>query len=140
MLLTANIMDFSSFLTVDDVERISGLSKVRQIPFHPMKFLGSDLNFVTESGNKILCVDFFAAKQFVTYKKMAPRTILASISGVGDEACAGQDPDDNSSMLMFRKGEHAVCMNSTADNNAEQNALNLDQLITIGKVVASRLL
>jgi hypothetical protein len=140
MLLSSGISDFKSFLTVEDVERISGLKKVRQIPFHPMKFLGSELNFVSESGNKILCVDFFEAKQFGTYKKMTSRNVLASISGVGDEACAGQDPFDKSSMLIFRKGDHAVYMNTTADNKAYQNALNLDQLIKIGKVVASRLL
>lgn len=130
--------DFKTFLTVEDVERISGLKRIRQIPFHPMLFLGSELNFVSESGHKILCVDFFEAKQFGIYKRMSSRSSLALFNGLGDEACAGHDPIDNSSLLLFRKGDNAVLMNSVAAEHASAG-LNLEQLIQIGEVVAARL-
>jgi len=131
--------DFTGFLTVEDVERISGCKRIRRIEFDPTKFLGSELNFVSESGKKLLCVDFFSAAQFGTYKKISPPNLMVSLQDIGDEACAGQDPVDHSSVLLFRKGKHTVFMNTAAEDKIKSGTLNLDQLIQIGKVVASRI-
>ena len=140
MLLNSESKDFNLFLTIEDVEKVSGISNVRQIPFDPVRFLGSELNFVSETGNKILSVDFFSASQFDDYKKISTSHSLEALSGIGDEACAGADPLDRSPILIFKKGIHAVVMNAAAESRAHQKQLDLEQLIKIGKIVASRIL
>jgi hypothetical protein len=139
MLRNTESKDFGLFLTIEDVEKVSGFTNVRKIPFDPVRFLGSELNFVSDSGKKLLSVDFFSASQFDAYKKITASHSLEILTGVGDEACAGEDPVDRSPILIFKKGQHAVVMNTSAENITSPKQIDLKQLIAIGKIVASRI-
>jgi hypothetical protein len=131
---------YDSCLSVEEVERISGLHNVRLKSFHPMELLGSHLNFVTESGNKILCIDFLRANQYWTYKTIVPGNNTVPLHGVGEEAFAGYyDTVNKPVMLIFRKGSHAVFLTTSSNRDIPRGILNLNQLIALGKLVASRI-
>ena len=131
---------FESCLTVEDVERTTGLQNVKQISYHPSKFLGGDLNFVNTEGSKVLCVVFSKARQFETYRSMMPKDLTIPVKGVGEEAFAGLSTADRSTQfLVFRKGDHMVYLIAAAPAGERKNGLTLDQLVAIGKIMTARL-
>ncbi len=131
---------FESCLTVEDVERTTGLQSVKQVSSHPSKFLGGDLNFVDTDGSKVLCVVFSKAGQFDTYRSMMPKDLTVPVKGVGEEAFAGLSTADRSTQfLVFRKGDHMVYLIAAAPVRERNNGLTLDQLVAIGKIMTTRL-
>ncbi len=127
-------------LTVEDVEKASGLQKVNQVPHHPSKFMGGDLNFVNELGEKILCVVFATASQFNLFKSSMSGGIMTRALGVGDEAFAGYSAANPANQfVVFRKGSHAAFLVAPATADKPQIRLTLSQLLTIGKLITTRL-
>jgi hypothetical protein len=131
---------YERYLTADDVKYVTGLRDVRQVPFHPAEFLGGDLNFVNESGDKILCVAFFRAGLYDTYRYTVPKNLKTPVEFVGDEAFLGPDSIGGEPfMLVFRIGDHTVSMTTAVAKDKKRNLLAVDELITIGNIIASRL-
>ena len=131
---------YEKYLTVDDVKCMTGLKAVWQVPFHPEEFLGSDLNFVNELGEKILCVIFSKASLYNTYRLTVPINFKMPVKGLGDEAFIGPDIDGREPfMLVFRKEDHAVSLTTATTIIANRNLLTVDELISIGGIIASRL-
>jgi hypothetical protein len=137
--MTAKTPPYEKYLTVEDVKRVSKLSEVSQIPFHPAEFLGSDLNFVNKRGDKILCVTFSGAGMYDTYKTMVPNNYQAPVNDLGEEAFMGSDLDHEPFILVFRKGDFAVSLTTSTTRDARRNMLAGDQLVAIGGIIASRL-
>jgi hypothetical protein len=131
---------YETYLTVDDVERISGLRDIKQMPFNPLRFLGSDLNFVTCDNQKILSVEFSKARHYNTYKIFVPKNFKSSISGVGEEAFAGPDfKEQTPYLLVFRQGDHTVSLTAATTSDFSHNMLSLEQLVELAKIIAQRL-
>jgi hypothetical protein len=131
---------YEMYLTIEDVKRVTGLKAVRQVPFHPEEFLGSDLNFVNEQGEKVLCVTFSRAGLYDTYRSTVPKYFKTPVSDVGEEAFLGPDMESREPfMLVFRKGDHAVSLTTAPTNDASRNLLTAEQLVAIGAIIASRL-
>jgi hypothetical protein len=131
---------YEKYLTVEDVKRVTGLKVVWQVPFHPEEFLGSDLNFVNEQGEKILCIAFSKAGLYNTYRSTVPKYFKTPVKDLGEEAFIGPDIEGREPfMLVFRKGDHAVSLTTATTRDANRNLLTVDQLITIGGIIASRL-
>ncbi len=128
---------YETYLTAEDVERISGLGNVSRIPFHPLTFLGSDLNFIDEEGRKILCVEFTKSHQYEMFRIMMPKDFLAPVEGIGDEAFIS--PDQASPIIIFRKGDRAVSLTTTEKKGNPTTLVTVEQLIALAKLVASRL-
>lgn len=140
MLIPSEIGLFETYLTVADVEQVTGFKGVRQIPFHPDRFLGSDLNFVTDEGDKILSVEFSKASQYNTYRVFVPKNFKTSLQGIGEEAFVGPDIEDQVPyLLVFRKGNYAVSLTAATTSDTRRNMLTIDQLACIGKIIAGRL-
>jgi hypothetical protein len=131
---------YEKYLTIEDVKRVTGLITVWQVPFHPQEFLGSDLNFVNEQGDKILCVTFSREGMYDTYRSMVPKYFKTPVKDIGEEAFLGPDREDREPfMLVFRKGNHAVSLTTTPANDAKRNLLTAGELAAIGGIIASRL-
>ncbi len=133
----ADTKRYETYLTAEDVERISGLCNVRRILFHPLTFLGSDLNFINEEGSKILCVEFTKSHQYEMFRTMMPKEFLAPVEGIGDEALIS--PGQASPIIIFRKGDQAVSLTTTETKGTLKTLLTVEQLIALAKLVASRL-
>ena len=131
---------YEKYLTIEDVNRVTGLKVVWQVPYHPEEFLGSDLNFVSEQGEKILCVAFSKAGLYDTYRSTVPKNFKTQVKNLGEEALIGPDIEGREPfMLVFRKGDHAVSLTTATTMDPTRNLLTVDQLITIGGIIASRL-
>ncbi len=131
---------FESCLTVEDVENASGLRNVNKVPHHPSEFMGGDLNFVNERGEKILCVVFSTASQFEMFRSSLTKSISTRSAEVGDEAFAGLSSSGQATQfLVLRKGGHAAFLIAPAPAGERQIRLTLSQLVAIGKIITARL-
>jgi hypothetical protein len=131
---------FETCLTVEDVENASGLRNVNKVPHHPSKFMGGDLNFVNERGEKILCVVFSTASQFEMFRSSLTKGISTRSAEVGDEAFAGLSSSGQATQfLVLRKGGHAAFLIAPAPAGERKIRLTLSQLVAIGKIITARL-
>ncbi len=140
MYLAADAKLFEKLLTVSDVESVTGFTGVRQVPFNPANFLGSDLNFVTRDSRKILSVEFSEKGQFNAYRGALPSNFKTPLTGIGQEAFLGRDVANRSPyLLVFSKGEYAVSLTAAATQDSRHNMLNADQLTLLARIIAERL-
>jgi hypothetical protein len=131
---------YEVYLTVEDVKRVTGLKAVWKVPFHPEEFLGSDLNFVNEQGEKVLCIAFAKAGLYHTYRSTVPKYFKTPVKDLGEEAFIGPDIEGREPfMLVFRKGDHAVSLTTAPAKDPNRNLLTADELIAIADIIASRL-
>lgn len=139
MPVSSDTEQYDAYLTVADVEQVTGLTGVKRIRFNPLRFLGSDLNFVTSDGNKILSVEFSNVCHYNTYKVFVPKNIKTLLQDIGEEAFAGPDIENQTPyLLVFRQGEYAISLTAATTCDAQKNMLSLDQLVGIGKIIAKR--
>jgi hypothetical protein len=138
--LSSDTGEYDGYLTVADVEQVSGLKGVKQIRFNPLRFLGSDLNFVTSDGNKILSVEFSNVRHYKTYKVFVPKNVKTLLQDIGEEAFTGPDIENQMPyLLVFRQGDYAVSLTAATTCDSQKNMLTLEQLIRIGKIIAKRI-
>jgi hypothetical protein len=128
---------YDKFLTVTDVQKVSGLSGIKIVPKDPSKGAGGDLNFATTDGNMVMMANFSSASYF----RKQPSFIKAPVAGVGEEAysCPKDDPQY---ILYFRKGNFCVTLSSFFNMDSSSKSptmLTMYQLIALGKIVAPRL-
>ena len=141
MLVPSEVSLYDTYLTVVDVEQVTGLKGVKQIPFHPDRFLGSDLNFVAGDECKILSVEFSTASHYKTYKDFVPKNFKAALDGIGEEAFVGPNIENQMPyLLVFRQGSYAVSLTAATTCDTQRNRLTIDQLVRIGKIIAKRLI
>ena len=119
---------YGKYLTVADVEKATGLTGVT----------------VTETDNQlkfklkqtILQVQFQGQKVYKLNKE-TPGYVKAEISGVGEEAFIG--PVVNLPyVLIFRQKDYCVRLTDYMDSDGKF-VLTMDQLIALGKIIASRI-
>jgi hypothetical protein len=80
----------AQYLTVQDVEKITGLHGVKLVPPNPSKGAGGDLNFADKDGKLILMVNRnLSSDMLYSQTKNMKGTVKADIQGVGDAAFAG---------------------------------------------------
>ena len=93
------------YLTVQDVEKITGLQGVKIVPPDASKGAGGDLNFANKDGKLILMVNRdLHSDMFYTQTKNMQGTVKAEITGVGDAAFIG--PAGNLQyFISFKKGK-----------------------------------
>jgi hypothetical protein len=95
----------AQYLTVQDVEKITGLHGVKLVPADPSKGAGGDLNFANKDGKMILMVQrMLNSDALYSQTKKMNGTVKADIQGVGDAAFSG--PADMLQYFVgFKKGK-----------------------------------
>jgi hypothetical protein len=120
MLLLSALMVFSqtkaasgaSYLTVQDVEKITGLHGVKIVPPNPSKGAGGDLNFAKQDGTLILMVNrSLTSDMFYSQTKNMKDTVKEDIQGVGDAAFIGP-PGDFPYFVAFKKGKGSATVSA----------------------------
>jgi len=129
---------YDKYLTVADIEKVTGLAGVKQVPREPRKGAGGHLNFADKNGNIVLIASFLTAEEFGFYRN-EKSLVKATISGVGDEAITGPAADPQY-MFAARKGDKGVALSTFMDPvTLDKTVLTMDQLIALGKIVVERL-
>ncbi len=95
----------AQYLTVQDVEKITGLSGLKIVPPDASKGAGGDLNFADKDGKLIVMVQRMLNSDalYSGTKKMA-NTVQAEIQGVGDAAFTGP-AGQLQYFVSFKKGK-----------------------------------
>jgi len=95
----------AQYLTVQDVEKITGLQGVKLVPANPSKGAGGDLNFANKDGELILMVQrMLNSDMLYSQTKKMKDAVKADIEGVGDAAFTG--PAGNLQYFVtFKKGK-----------------------------------
>ena len=129
--------DFSKYLTVADVEKVSGISGIKLMPKNPNVGAGGDLNFATADGNLVLMAGFHDVSM---YNKYSPDTYHSSVKGIGEEGFVGPK-QGNHYIIGFRKAQHSIVLNTffKFDGKPGDTMLTMDQLKQLAKIVEGRL-
>jgi hypothetical protein len=95
----------AQYLTVQDVEKITGLQGLKIVPPDPSKGAGGDLNFATKDGKLILMVNrSLSSDMFYSQTKNMKGAFKEDIQGVGDAAFIGP-PGNYPYFVSFKKGK-----------------------------------
>lgn len=125
-------------LTIADVEKVSGLSGVKQVAQGSMTGAGGALNFAGPDGKLLLMVNFAAASFYDSVKNN--QTIFhALVPDVGDEAFDAP-PGAMQYVLYVKKSTKAASLTSfLSTSRPYAPKLTLDQLKALARVVLPRL-
>lgn len=129
--ILAETVTYDKYLTAADVQKVSGLKSIVQ------KVDGKKLTFLADKKH-VLQVLFQGAKAYKLNKETAGY-VKAAVNGVGEEAFSG--PATNPQyVLIFRKKDFCVRLSTFIDiNDTSKTVLTMDQLIALGKIIASRI-
>jgi hypothetical protein len=130
---------FDHVITVADVEKITGLKGVKQVPREKLnKFRNGDLNFLLGNDKPLLMVQFRPSYVFAAMKADSGY-VKASVPGVGQEAFTSPAFDPQFS-INFLKGNYFAIVTTHVDvTDKTKTILKMDQLIAIAKLVASKM-
>jgi len=125
----------ASYLTVQDVERITGLNGIKIVPADPSKGAGGDLNFANKDGELILMVQrMLSSDALYSETKKMTGAVKADIEGVGDAAFTG--PAGNLQYFVsFKKGKGSGSAASFLGFTGPR--LPLDQVKKVAQQIAS---
>jgi len=126
----------AQYLTVQDVEKITGLHGVKLVPADPLKGAGGDLNFANEDGKLILMVQrmLYSDALYSQTKKMNG-AVKADIGGVGDAAFTGP-AGALQYFVSFKKGKGSGTV-STFMTITGGALLPMDQVKKVAQQIAS---
>ncbi len=125
----------AQYLTVQDVEKITGLQGVKLVPANPSKGAGGDLNFANKDGELILMVQrMLNSDMLYSQTKKMKDAVKADIEGVGDAAFTG--PAGNLQYFVtFKKGKGSGSAATFLTFTGTQ--LPMDQLKKVTQQIAS---
>ena len=129
--LFADTLAYDTFLTTADVEKVSGLKNLTR------KVAGPELKF-SEGTKLVLNVRFQGAKAYRLNKETADY-VKGEVAGVGEEAFYGPAANPQY-VLIFRNKDSCVRLYTYIDkSDPSKTVLTMDQLIALGKIIASRM-
>jgi hypothetical protein len=129
----------SDLLTAADVEKVSGLTGIKNVAKGSTTGAGGDVNFVGADGTLVVMANFFDGTQFDTFKNSP--NYREALSGLGDAAFVGPSADIMSTLYIvgFKKGDHtAIFATFFKGTNLQETMLTIDQLKALAAIVASR--
>ena len=133
------IVESENLLTVDDVEKATGMKGIKLIPRNPAIGAGGDLSFALEDNTMLLIVAIQNVSMYTEWKKQEG-FFYAAVSGIGDEAFEGPSFGEHRYVLIFRKGENAISLSSFFNMEARGKPfLSQEQLRELAKIMISRL-
>ncbi len=135
---------FDNIITAADVEQITGMAGVKQVPRQPLdKFRNGDLNFALASGEPVLMVQFRPVQVFDTnvfeYLRTDSGYYKAPLRGIGEQAFTSPAFAPQFA-VNFRKGHlFAVVTTHVDPRDHSKTVLKMDHLVTLAKLIASRM-
>jgi len=127
---------FDHVITAADVEKLTGLKGVKQVPREKLnKFRNGDLNFLLSNGKPLLMIQFRPSYVFATMKADSK----SSIPGVGEEAFSSPAFDPQFSVNFLKGNYYAIVTTHVDEKDKTNTILKMDQLIAIAKLVASKM-
>jgi hypothetical protein len=128
---------YDNYLKTSDLEQVARMKGAKSIARNPSIGAGGDLNFTTADDKLIVMVQIVDQSHYAGYKKMF---FKADVKGLGTQAMQGATfPGAANNLVAFRKGSKCVALTSFMDMKTSKNMLTPEQLIALGKIIASRM-
>jgi hypothetical protein len=129
---------FDNIISPADVEKVTGLRGIKQVPRdQTSKFKNGDLNFVA-ADRPILMIEFRPVFVFDAMKADSGY-FKKSVPGLAEEAFTSPAFDPQFSVNL-RKGRYVAVITTHIDEkDKKRTVLSLDHLISLAKLVASRM-
>jgi hypothetical protein len=131
---------YGKYLTGADVEKVSGIKGIKEVPRDPSKGAGGDLNFADADGKLVMMANF-SGNSVYEKSKQQKGFFKSDVKGVGEEAFSGPSSGPEY-VLVFRKGVHCVSLSSFFNMGgpaSKPTMLSKEQLIELGKGIAGKL-
>ena len=123
------------YLTVQDVEKITGLRGVKLVPRDPSKGAGGDLNFANKDGKLILMVNRnLSSDMLYSQTKNMKGAFKEDIQGVGDAAFTGP-AGALQYFVIFKKGKGSGTVATFSGDTAM--LLTIDQVKKVAQQIAA---
>ncbi len=130
---------FDHVINAADVEKITGLKGVKQVPREKLnKFRNGDLNFVMSDDKPLLMIQFRPSYVFAAMKADSGY-VKASVPGIGEEAFTSPAFDPQFSVNFLKGKYYAIVTTHVDEKDKTRTVLKMDQLIAIAKLVASKM-
>jgi len=128
----------TNYLTVQDVEKVSGIKDVIFVSKSSIPGAGGDLNFATKDSNLIIMVQITDKSNFDSYKSYY---FKSEIKSLGDEAMEGvttKGMPDN--IVVFKKGGKCVAISVfISPDDFKKNIISQEQSIQLAKIIESKI-
>ncbi len=126
------------YITVQDIEKVTGLKGVHLVPYDASKGAGGEFNFANNNGELILMAQKMAGRKMYESNKLQKSNVKELVPGLGDEAFIG--PPGNSPYFLFcRKGDTSVSLATYIGSDWKTTRLTIEQVIALAKIIASRI-
>lgn len=131
----------SELLTPADVERVSGLTGLRVVPYDPAIGAGGDINIADASGQLVAMLVDEGPETWDAWLTDGSTVGEPVTPPVGDESFIGPNPDVSPTPYIFgfRKGDRAVVIDTFFVPAQGRTVLTIDQLRELAAIVESRL-
>ncbi len=134
----AGSQEKEKYLTIADVEKVSGEKGIKLVAYNPGKGAGGDLNFAKSDDTMFLLAQI-QPKYFWNIWKGQADSFNEPVSGVGDEAFNGPKGMPSNYVLFFLKGDTAFSVSSFFNaGDTSKPFFSEDQLIELAKIMLSR--
>jgi hypothetical protein len=132
-------LDKSKYLTVADVEKVSGETGLKLIDYDPSIGAGGDLNFAKSDNTMFLLAQIQNKSTVWDAWKKQTGFFNEAIPGVGDEAYNGPKGMGVIYVLFFYKGNTAFSLSSFFNLTGDGKPyFTQEQLIELAKIMVSR--
>ena len=125
------------YITIQDMEKVTGLTGLKVAPSDPSKGAGGDHNFADSAGNLVLMTQKMSGRTMYEGNKKMKSYVKGPVPGVGDEAFNGP-PGDYPYFLFFLKGDTSVSL-ATYFGKGGKTRISMEKLIELAKLIASRI-
>jgi len=126
------------YLTIADVEKVSGEKGIKLVAYDQGKGAGGDLNFAKSDDTMFLLAQI-QPKYFWNIWKGQANSFNEPVSGVGDEAFNGPKGMPANYVLFFLKGDTAFSVSSFLNSgDTSKPYFSEEQLIELAKIMLSR--
>jgi hypothetical protein len=128
----------SKYITVQDIEKLTGLKGLKEVPYDPKKGAGGDLNFADKDGNMVLMTQKSASLMFYDPTKVPKKYVKGDLTGIGDAAFYGP-ADPPQYYINFKKGSRSGAVATFLNFKTGKTYLSMDQLKEVAKFVVGKL-
>ncbi len=126
---------YGKYLTVSDVERVTGLQGVSLQPKRPGD--DEDLTFTDRNGNVIVAATFLPANAYAGARSSTDG-VKSALKDVGEAGFVGPASGPPLYILVFRKADFTVILNTELEGTTKAR-IPIEQLTAIAKIIASRM-
>lgn len=135
LMVSAYSYQYAKFITVQDIEKITGLKGITQI--QKSANADGDLNFARQDGQLILSASFLPVTAYAGAKS-SQSGFKSLYPGIGEEAFIGPSGSSPSFILVFHKAAYTVMLNTELETETKAR-IPIEQLVAIAKIIASRM-